>query len=269
MSASELEVRRWQATGALRGAVLVVHGLQEHSGRYSELAGRLTAAGFDVAAVDLYGHGKSPGRRGHLESFEGDHLGAVDLLVRHAEQRDPDVRPFLLGHSLGGLITIRWAQSRVFADRLRGLVLISPFVAPSMPVPGWKEALSRLAGRLRPTFRLRTGIADEDVFRDDAEAAAFAADPLVQRYISAAHWNALSAERERLRESAPLEVPMLFLLAGDDRIVDSAAAAAFAARQREATVIEYGGAYHALHHDPVADAMFADLTAWMEARSNT
>ena len=50
--------------GAPRGAVALVHGLGEHSGRYERLAGRFTDAGFAVWAIDLRGHGQSPGARG-------------------------------------------------------------------------------------------------------------------------------------------------------------------------------------------------------------
>lgn len=258
---------RWWPASTRRGVLLVVHGLQEHSGAYDAVARVLAAGGYEVGAVDLRGHGRSPGRRGHIEGFESDHLAAVDLLLREAERRDPASRPFLLGHSLGGLIVLRWAQSRVFADRLRGIVLLSPFIEPAIRVPGWKATLSRLMARVRPAFRLRTGIPDTDLFRDPNEAAAFSSDPLVQRYVSAGHWEALTRERRDLRLAAPIEVPMLVLLAGEDTVIDSDAARAFASMQPEATVIEYDDAYHALHRDPVVEVVIEDLRAWLDTRA--
>lgn len=260
--------RSWPAASEVpRALILVVHGLSEHSGRYDDLARRVGEAGFEVRAVDLYGHGRSPGPRGHIRSFDGDHLGAVDALVTLAERERPRTPLFLLGHSLGGLIAARWAQERVFASRLRGLVLVAPFVAPSMKVPGWKRGASRLLGRLAPSFTLPTGIADVDLFRTDEAASAFAGDPLVQRRISAGHWNALSAERERLvGDAGALRTPTLVLLAGEDHIISVEAARAFVSRLPDATVMEYDEAFHALHHDPVAEAMTADLVAWVTAR---
>lgn len=250
------------------GVLLVVHGLQEHSGRYDGLAERALASGLAVGAVDLVGHGKSPGRRGHIDSFEADHLGAVDALVRRVERERPDVPLILVGHSLGGLIAARWAQRRVFARRLRGLVLISPFVEPRMPIPGVKRAIARALESVLPSLRLATGIGDEVIFRDPVERSRFAADPLVQRKISLGHWAALTEERERLRaEAAKLEIPTLFLLAGDDRVVSTEAARELAGRTPAATIVEYPGAYHALLHDPLAPEVMSDLLAWSLARA--
>lgn len=267
-SRAPLRQRSWSVPGRPAvGVLLVVHGLSEHSGRYAQLAGSAAAAGLSTAAVDLYGHGESPGRRGHVRDFDADHLGAVDELIRRVELETPDLPLVLVGHSLGGLIAARWAQRRVFASRLRGLALIAPFVEPRLRIPGWKRAAARALARFAPAVTLPTGIRDEDLFRDPAERAAYAADPLVQRRISAGHWAALTRERERLRaEASELAIPALLLLAGDDRVVSTPAARALAGDLPDATVIEYPAAYHALHHDPVAPEMTGDLLGWALAR---
>lgn len=250
------------------GTLLVVHGLSEHSGRYEGLAAAALDLRLAMAAVDLVGHGMSPGRRGHIDSFEADHLGAVDALVRRVESERPDMPLILVGHSLGGLIAARWAQRRVFARRLRGLILIAPLVAPRMPIPGWKLAVAHALENVLPSLRLATGIADEDVFREPVERARFAADPLVQRKISVGHWASLTEECERLcADAAELEIPTLFLLAGNDRVVSTDAARELAGRMPTATIIEYPGAFHALLHDPLASEVTCDLLAWALART--
>lgn len=260
--------RYWSPSGREpRGALLAVHGLSEHSGRFERLAAAVTEAGLALAAVDLYGHGESPGRRGHIRSFEADHLGAVDALVRRVERERPEMPLVLAGHSLGGLVAARWAQERVFARRLRGLILITPFVAPRMAIPGWKLAVASAVRTVLPSLRLGTGIADEDVFREPAEQRRFAADPLVQRKISAGHWAALARERQRLRaDAADLDVPTLVLLAGDDRLVSTDAARELAGELPAATVIEYPAAFHGLLHDPLTPQVMDDLVAWARAR---
>lgn len=263
-----LHQRSWPASrGSAIGALVIVHGLSEHGGRYDELARLANREGFDVAAPDLYGHGDSPGARGHVRDFDADHLGAIDEAVRRIERQDPDLPVLLVGHSLGGLIAARWAQTRVFASRLRGLVLISPFVAQRIAVPGWKRAAAALLARVGPSVSLPTGIPDDSVFREPSEAASFAADPLVQRRMSAGHWAAINRELAELRRAAAsLETPTLVLVAGNDLVVDSAATLAFAAELPDATVIEYPEAYHNLAHDPVAPRMTDDLLSWAKAR---
>lgn len=264
-----LHQRYWPAAGpGAVGALLVVHGLSEHGGRYTELAQEACRSGFAVAAVDLYGHGESPGRRGHIRDFASDHLGAVDELVRRVEKEMPETPLILVGHSLGGLIVARWAQRRVFARRLGGLALIAPFVEPRMRIPRWKIAAAAACSRLAPVVSLPTGIRDADLFRDEAERARYASDPLVQRRISAGHWAAITRERALLREgAADLAVPTLIQLAGEDRVVDTDAARVLAERLPEATVILYPDAYHALHHDPATAEATHDLLAWAFGRA--
>lgn len=259
--------RDWEAPAPDAPALLVVHGLSEHSGRYEAVAESAVTAGFGVAAVDLYGHGRSPGKRGHIRGFEVDHLGAVDELIRRVERESPERPLFLLGHSMGGLIAARWAQTRVFARRLRGLVLLSPFVAPRARVPAWKRAMAAALGGIAPAFSLPTGIPDDAVFREAEDRAAFAADPLVQRRMSAGHWQALSAQREALRRDAgTLATPVLLQLAGDDRVVDSEASLAFAADLSDVEIREYPDAFHALHHDPATPRVLADMFEWARRR---
>ena len=56
--------REWEPEGDPRAVVALVHGLGEHSGRYEHVAARFTGAGLAVRAIDLRGHGRSPGPRG-------------------------------------------------------------------------------------------------------------------------------------------------------------------------------------------------------------
>lgn len=262
---AELYQRHWRSeTETGLGVLLCVHGLSEHSNRYAPLATTVRRAGLDVLAVDLYGHGRSPGPRGHLRNFELDHLGAVDQLMAAADEAGLEAPRFLLGHSLGGLIVARWAQIHMNENRLAGLILMTPFVAPQIRVPGWKRLLASLLSGPMPGFSLPTGIRDEDLFRDPAEEAAFASDPLVQRRISAGHWVSLEPEQRRLMaRAADLSLPILLQLAGEDRIASTEAAIALGQALPDATIVEYPHAFHPLHVDPVSGQVFEDLIDWV------
>lgn len=261
--------RHWRReTDLVLGTLLCVHGLAEHSGRYSTLAAVACRAGLDVAAVDLFGHGQSPGRRGHIRDFMMDHLGAVDALLTGADEAGLAEPRYLLGHSLGGLIAARWVQVHHAEKRIAGLILMTPYVAPQIRVPGWKRLLAVALSGPMPGFTLRTGIKDADLFRDPAEEAVYASDPLVQRRISAGHWIALGVEQRRLMERVgDLMVPTLLLLAGDDRIASSDAARVLGCALREATVVEYAKAFHPLHRDPVSGQVFKDMIDWVRQQA--
>ena len=60
----DVSYRRWQAEGEPKAAVLVAHGMSEHSGRYQRLANALTAAGYAVYAPDHRGHGRTSASTG-------------------------------------------------------------------------------------------------------------------------------------------------------------------------------------------------------------
>lgn len=116
----------WGAEGPV---VVLVHGLTGRASHWSEVAQRLTAAGYRVVAPDLRGHGASP--RAESYTLEEHTADLADLL----EATGP---AHLVGHSLGAALA--W---RVAADRpglVRRLVLEDqhPNAAPSA-WHGWRD----------------------------------------------------------------------------------------------------------------------------------
>ncbi|KAM6214518.1 monoglyceride lipase isoform 2-T2 [Rhynchocyon petersi] len=117
--------RYWKPTGDPKALVFVSHGAGEHCGRYEELAQMLMGLGLLVFAHDHVGHGQSEGERMVVSDFQvfvRDVLQHVDSM-----QKDyPTLPVFLLGHSMGGAITILTAAER--PGHFSGMVLISPLV---------------------------------------------------------------------------------------------------------------------------------------------
>lgn len=249
-----------------RGRVLCVHGLGEHSGRYGGLADAIGPLGLELWALDMRGHGRSDGRRGHVASLD-DLLADLDRLRDRAEGDGADGPTYVLGHSLGGLVVGRWLLSPG-SSGVRGAVFVAPFLDVALDVPEWKHRLGAVADRLAPAVTLPNGLPLADLFRRDADRRAYDEDPLVHRRISARLWGEMSRGATRLVGQADgIGVPTLFQLAGDDRIVSNVATRGFAsALGSRAKVLEYEGAYHALYHDPRAAEAFADLRAWLGER---
>ncbi|XP_065790114.1 monoglyceride lipase isoform X3 [Muntiacus reevesi] len=117
--------RYWKPSGAPRALVFVSHGAGEHCGRYDELAQMLVGLGLLVFAHDHVGHGQSEGERMVVSDF---HVFIRDVLQHvDAVQKDhPGLPVFLLGHSMGGAISILTAAER--PGHFSGMVLISPLV---------------------------------------------------------------------------------------------------------------------------------------------
>ena len=247
-----------------RGALAIVHGYGEHSGRYREFARWLAARGWLVAACDLPGHGKSPGRRGHIRSFS-DYLAAVKALLAEVRRAVP-APVFLLGHSLGGLIAARYLQLQPGAAA--GLILSSPFFGLAMPVPAWKRTLARMLSRLCPAASLPSGIRPEDLSHDPEVVEAYRGDPLVHR-AATARWftEVLAAQAAALREAEKIQVPLLIIQGEEDRLAEVAATRRFVARSRapDLTFRLYAGLYHETLNEVGKERVWQEVLDWLEA----
>lgn len=259
--------RTWEVPGP-RAQVLVVHGLGEHAGRYGRVSAALVRAGFSVCSPDLRGHGRSRGRRGHVLAFDRL-LRDVDRLRRRAFRAGTGAVPvFLLGHSLGGLVVLRYLQE-FSPPSVAGGVCAAPFLRLAAPVPDWKLRVGRLADRFAPGLTMDNELDRELLLRDPEERQAHRVDPLVHRRISARLWGEMLRASETVeRRLARLRHPVLLQIPGADRVADPEAAESVLCRD-EATVdvIRYPEAYHDLYHDPAGDRALDDLASWLDRRA--
>lgn len=268
MPAPALHTRHWpraEATPA-RGAVVIVHGVGEHVGRYAHVAERLNAWGFDVHGFDQYGHGRSPGKRGTLHTP----TRLLDDLANRVDAVRADLLPgqplLVLGHSMGGLLAARFTALAM--RPLDGLVLSSPALASGMRRD--QRWLAALLAKIAPGFTIANGLPPEGISHDAAEVAAYRSDPLGHDRISGRLAHFIDSAGPPTLAAAPhWTVPTLLLFAGDDRLVDAAGSRRFAAAAPADVVTsqEFPRAYHELFNetDAVRAAVFAALQAWLDA----
>ncbi|MDO9514683.1 MAG: alpha/beta fold hydrolase, partial [Syntrophales bacterium] len=133
--------RKYQAD-AEKARVVIAHGLGEHSGRYDNVVRRLLPKGFSIWAPDHRGHGQSGGPRGHVFSFYQyvDDLHSMIALSRDTLAEGAKI--FLLGHSLGGLIALRFAAR--FPEVIDGVIISSP----ALGLPEEPPAIKAFVGRI-------------------------------------------------------------------------------------------------------------------------
>jgi alpha-beta hydrolase superfamily lysophospholipase len=100
-------VRRWspRCNPAKKGAVLIIHGLGEQSGKYDALGHHLAATGYDAYALDLRGHGRTPA----MTRTDGSAWDSMTADVRQLAAiiaREGIPAPLVaFGHGMGSLIT--------------------------------------------------------------------------------------------------------------------------------------------------------------------
>lgn len=246
--------------------IVVVHGIAEHSGRYAFLAERANRQGLGVVSVDLRGHGRSPGERSYVERFD-DYLLDVDALWAKAGELAAGRPLFLLGHSMGGAIALRWIAQR--RQPLAGLILSSAALKIGGDVPRLLIALAPLLSRWLPRLR-GTRIDPATISRDPAAVAAYVGDPLVSLEAPPARTGAelLQAMATNRAAADSLTLPV-YLFHGDaDRLTDPAGSREIHDLWGGAdrTLRLWPGSRHETLNDLDREAVATELLHWVRAR---
>jgi alpha-beta hydrolase superfamily lysophospholipase len=265
----------FRCAGSARGAVLVVHGMGEHGGRYDELVEQLLASRLDVHVMDLRGHGRSKGTRGHFEDL-AEHHADLDAWVNHLVTTGAlsDKKPaVLLGHSLGGLIALTYAARYVAqppAPVISGLVLSNPCLGLKWnPLLMVEAQLARKVPGFLGNIQVPNGIDPKNLSHDSEEIDRYLDDPLVHRWITPAAFNAIERGIATLpRLYAQLGMPTLFLLSGKDKVVDTSAAQSFAdklaiAHPGKVEVKLFHSFFHEPFHELRKERAFLELKKWI------
>ena len=253
--------RRWPAaTDRPLGAILLVHGLGEHCGRYEDVGEQLAAAGYSVFSWDHRGFGESDGPRAYLDRWSQFHDDVEDRVLAIRSALGSDLPIVLYGHSMGGLIALGYCLS----DRpLPDFLVLS---APGLEAAAWKRQAAPVLARLLPRLRISNGFHPDMLSRDPARQEAARSDPLMLGS-STTKFGALGfAEQARVRASLDrLAVPTLVIHGLADPIVPPRATEALGAL-RSVTRRAYEGVRHELHNEPEGPAIIADVIAWLDGQ---
>ncbi|NDF14459.1 alpha/beta fold hydrolase [bacterium] len=250
-----------------RRALLIVHGQGEHGGRYQHFVHYLQEEYDLIAALDLRGHGRSEGIRGHVENFN-EYLDDALMAWNTVQKRmDPEGVVDWFAHSMGGTITLRLLQDSP-GIRIRNLLLSSPCVGLTHEVPVVKEVAARLLSRVWGSLQLGTDLNPGDLSHDSAVVTAIQRDSLHHTKATPKFYLGFVAAMERLR-STPIPVPpstrVLFQLAGDDRIVSTPEAErvfeGISSRKKKKRV--YEGLYHEIFNEIDKERVFEDLRSFI------
>ncbi len=248
-----------------RGHVILVHGVSEHYGRYRHVEDFLAGAGYSFHFHDLRGHGQSEGRRVFVDRFER-YLEDLDLLVAHVERsaRGPI---FLVGHSLGGLIAVRYLETR--QARFAGCVLSGAALMATLKPPLPVFLALRAISRFRPEMPVPGLVPARFISRDTDVVVRYMADPLVPKWLTTGFGMAsLDAMEQSLADAQRIDLPMLILHGGDDRLVTKRASEELyrRARSTDKTLRIYPGLYHELFNEPERHTILDEVLGWLEAR---
>lgn len=259
--APDLLVRHWAAAGRAWAAMLIVHGLAEHSGRYERTGAGFAAVGIDVTAIDLRGNGGSGGRRAYVERWS-DYLDDVEWALAGIRATAGAIPVVLLGHSLGGLVVLDYVTSGRPTPDL--LVLSSP--ALDSTIPGWKRTLARALSGIVPRMTIKNELTGDQLSADPGVGERYFADPLVVPVTTTRLAAEALGSLDRVAgQIASLAIPTLTFHGSADTIVPVAASEPLAAVPGAHRVV-YPDLRHETLNEPSGPEIVADVVGWLRER---
>jgi len=258
---------RWtsDAAEAATGPVVVImHGLGEHIERYHEVAQHFVDAQLPVVGFDARGHGQSDGRRAFIKAY-GDYIQDLRAVVGHAAARYPDRPVVLIGHSNGGLIATRFAQT--YPEVIDALILSSPLCGLALAVPAWKSIAGRVLSKYIPTMAMPSDIPPEAVSRTPEVVEAYATDPLVVRVVTTRYFTEMTQAITRAHQAAPtITMPTLVMQAQEDQLVSPEQTRVLFDHLGSAdkTFRPLEGQFHEIFNEPERHETFAFTTSWIQ-----
>lgn len=262
--------RAWLPREPVR-AIAVVHGFGEHSGRYERFGAWFARRGSAVFAFDLRGHGRSAGRRGHVDRF-AQYLDDLEIFLDRVLDQAPGRPVTLVGHSMGGLIATALAVER--SPRVQSLVTSGAALALPPDLSSSKLLLARGLRPIVPRMAMDAGLDANAICSDADVVRRYVEDPLVHGKTTPAHAVATFDQIARLHGAgAKVDVPMFLAHGGRDRLCtpegsrrfyQSLPGAASEDTGPRAELRIYPQSAHEIFNDVEYKAVFADMLDWIE-----
>jgi alpha-beta hydrolase superfamily lysophospholipase len=253
-SEGQIAYRVWSPDGDPQRIVVIVHGYAEHGGRYAHVAEDLATSGAVVCAPDHIGHGKSEGERALIVDFEKV-VDDLHTLVGIVSREHPNLPIVMAGHSMGGLLTGRYAQR--YPDQLAGVVFLGAVLgdwhwARNVLDEGIPEESSDPAGMSRDPETVREYATDPLVYHGGYQR------PLLEAEVAAL--DRFNAELDRIT------MPVMFLHGEADPFVPyrTSMAAVKKMPTKDLTVRVYPDARHELVNELNRDEVLAALSTFVK-----
>ncbi len=250
--------------------LLLVHGFAEHSGRYDHVGSWFAERGAAVHAYDHRGHGRSAGPRNYVRSFD-DFLDDLSVLLETVKREHPGLPVTLIGHSMGGLISIAFVRER--KPDIASLVTSGPALVLGPAMRGPRAWILKVLARLLPKILIDAGLPPDGLSRDPEVVRRYEADPLVDTRISPR----LAVEMMRAIErsaggGSEIDVPALLLHGGADPLCAASGSEALLQSLPPGAVPPsalhiYPGLLHEIFNEPEQEAIFEEMLGWLQGLS--
>lgn len=260
-------VRGWEPNNKKPKALIaLIHGLGEHTGRYLHVGKTMTDAGYALVGVDLRGHGRSGGSRGHFPSLAAI-MQDMRQFFKYLVQRYPDIPHFLYGHSLGGLLSLSYTLH--YPAGLNGVIVTGAALRSPLQEQKVKVTMANVLGSLAPSIVIPSGLDATTISRDADVVKKYVNDPLVHDKTSLGLGKAaIKAVDFCFSHAKEFKPPLLIMHGAADKLTYPSGSEDFARLAREnntdVTLKLWEGLYHEVHNEPEKAEVFKLMLEWLD-----
>ena len=258
--------KAWLPQGPPKAVVHLIHGYAEHIERYGNVVNELVPAGYGVFGNDHRGHGRSQGRRGHVMSFQEFIDDERQFSLEVIKAQFPDTPYCVLGHSMGSLIALNYAEQN--PGSLKALVLSGTGSQPGTDIPKILITLTKFLSRILPAVHVKSPLPPEFISRDTEVVKAYVDDPLVYNVITPR----LAHEMNRYvvigaQNAFKIKMPVLIQLGSQDTAFSGQKELFEMIGATDKTFKRYEGLKHEVYNELPADRakVLADLRIWLDS----
>lgn len=264
----EIFFQQWEAAHP-QSNLIIIHGLGEHSGRYAHLIDSLQNKKISVYAIDHRGFGRSGGKKGHTDSFM-DYIYDIKIFTNMIKDNHPNITTIMLGHSMGGVLAIKFALSH--AEDVDALILSSPGLVPAIEVPAWKKRLGTFLADKIPSLPMPSGLDASTISRDSEVVRKYVADPLVHDKVTPRFYvEYMKTVEECITRLPEITLPLLAFHGTADALVkDDASKIVYQkAGSKDKTLKLFEGLYHETMNElePDRKKVLKTVTDWIVAHA--
>jgi alpha-beta hydrolase superfamily lysophospholipase len=263
---TKLQCYSWEPENqnSVKALIVIIHGLGEHAGKYEEYAGYFASQGIAVFSMDLRGHGKSPGKRGHT-SPRGAVLLDIDDLCEASSKKYPGIPLFIYGHSMGGNLALHHRLEGAY--RPRAYIITSPWIRLYRKVPGLQVLALRVLSKIKPDICVDNGIKSSSLTSDESQIVH--GDSLAHRFVSIGTALDCNAIAEKILKASHEDHGELLLLHGtEDSVCSIEGSREFMKRAPKfCSYREWEGCRHELQHDKDRDIIREYIKDWVLTRT--
>ena len=244
--------------------ILLIHGLGEHSGRYLKLIQDFNDKDISVFTIDLRGHGKSEGKRGHSPSYK-QLMNDIQYFINYVTDKISNQKYFLYGHSFGGNLVINYSLHK--NKKIHGVIATSPCIKPAVMPSRMKLFIGKVFQKFIPSFRLSNGIKISGISKNSQVVKDYINDPLTHNKISIQlSLDLISSGIFALENSKYITIPMLVFHGANDKLTSYRATKQLVENSgSNIKFIGFDDAYHEIHNELEKVEMLRNIFIWMNS----